>query len=116
MIKPWKGPFRSVIQRHLDLRHSLGFILQHQELTLRAFDQYTRRNFSKVTTITRDMVVGFLHTRQHLQLSSRHDELCSLRQFCRFFFNKILVTTSRKEVFFHLPVPPFTHTFIPLPR
>ncbi len=88
MIKPWEGPFGAAIQRHLALRHSLGFILQSQELTLRTFDQYTWRNFPKTTTVTRDIIIGFLHTRQHLRLSSRHDEVCSLRQFCRFLFQQ----------------------------
>lgn len=80
------GPMGKWIKQHLDLRHSLGFIYKKDMYYLDQFDQYLAKHYSDCTTITRDMIVGYLETTISLAPSSRHDHVTCLRQFCRFMF------------------------------
>lgn len=86
MKKGFTGPLAAFIQRHLQLRRSLGYQLEHAERLLPAFDQYLSEHFPQAATVTRAMVVGYLETTRHLHPRSRAGKVSILRQFCRFLF------------------------------
>jgi len=80
------GPLGEKIRQHLALRRSLGYIYQAVEYTLDAFDQYLDKNYPDCTTITRDMIVGYIKTTQDKLPLTRAGHITHLRQFCRFMF------------------------------
>lgn len=80
------GPMGSWINRHLELRRSLGFIYKAAEYNLDEFDQYLNKNFPKCKTISREMVLGFLDSKPQNSPKTRSQHISSLRQFCRFMF------------------------------
>ena len=80
------GPLACFIDRHLELRRSLGFRLANAEYTLIQFDRYLTKCFPEATTVTRAMVTGYLQTRDHRCSRSLHERVSHLRQFCRFLF------------------------------
>jgi site-specific recombinase XerD len=86
MKKRFYGPLGQVMERHLKLRRSLGFVLKNAEFTLDEFDRYLANHFSKTKTITRPMVVGYLKTVRHLHPRSQSDRVNNLRQFSRYLF------------------------------
>ena len=80
------GPLGEVITRHLQLRRSLGFHLRTDEITLRQFDAYAATNFPDARVVTRPMVTGYFESISDRHLVTRHHQLTTLRQFCRFLF------------------------------
>ncbi|MCG7852880.1 MAG: hypothetical protein MIO92_10195, partial [Methanosarcinaceae archaeon] len=86
MKKLSNGPFGSFINQYLQLRRSLGFILQGAEYTLNKFDLYLSRHFPDAKTITKPMIVGYLQAVKHLHASTLYLCFMALRQFCRFLF------------------------------
>lgn len=80
------GPFGVFINQYLQLRRSIGFILQGAEYTLNKFDLYLSQYFPSAKTVTKPMIVGYLQTLKHLQASSVYVRFMWLRQFCRFLF------------------------------
>jgi integrase/recombinase XerD len=80
------GPFGESIEKHLELRRSLGFLLLNAEITLRDFDRYVVDRYPGAKTVTRDVVMGYLQSLKHLQTLTKHRRLSDLRQFCRFLF------------------------------
>jgi site-specific recombinase XerD len=86
MKKPSNGPFRDLIEQYLQLRRSLGAILQGAECGLNKFDLYLSRRFPDAKTITKPMVVDYLQTLKHLEASTVYLRFMALRQFCRFLF------------------------------
>ncbi len=80
------GPMGEKIMQHLALRRSLGYIYQAVEYTLDAFDQFLDKNHPNCTTITRDMIVGYIKTTQDKLPLTRAGHITHLRQFCRFMF------------------------------
>lgn len=80
------GPFGGVIEKHLQLRRSLGFSLRTDELALDEFDRFVAQHFPVAERVTRPMVVSYLQSLGHLSLSTRYDRIVTLRQFCRFLF------------------------------
>jgi len=86
MINRFIGPFGENIEKHLELRRSLGFLLVNAEITLRDFDRYLANRNPEAKTVTRSVVTGYLQTLNHLQALTRHRRLSDLRQFCRFLF------------------------------
>jgi site-specific recombinase XerD len=85
-MKRFLSTFGPLMQRHLALRRSLGFLLVNAEYTLREFDRYLSTEHPDARHVTREIVAGYLETTRALASSSRHDRLSSLRQFCRFLF------------------------------
>jgi integrase len=86
MKKLSNGPFGSLIVQYLQLRRSLGFILQGAEYTLNKFDLYLYQHFPDAKTITKPMIVGYLQAVKHLHASTLYLRFMALRQFCRFLF------------------------------
>ena len=80
------GPFSSLINQYLQLRRSLGFILQGTEYTLNRFNLYLSQFFPDAKTLTKPMIVGYLQAIKHLHASTLYVRFMSLRQFCRFLF------------------------------
>jgi integrase/recombinase XerD len=80
------GPFGGFINKYLQLRRVLGFILIGTEITLNNFDLYISQRFPYVKTVTKPMIVGYLRTLNHLQGSTLYLRFMHLRQFCRFLF------------------------------
>ena len=85
-MKTQNGPFSGHISQYLQLRRSLGFILQGTEYTLNRFNLYLSQNFPDAKTVTKPMIVGYLQAVKHLYASSLYVRFMSLRQFCRFLF------------------------------
>ncbi len=85
-MKRFVSSFGALIQRHLTLRRSLGYLLVNAEYTLREFDRYLCREHPDARHVTQAIVAGYLKTTRSLASGTRHDRLTSLRQFCRFFF------------------------------
>lgn len=85
-MKRFRSRFGALMQRHLTLRRSLGYLLVNAEYTLREFDRYLCREHPDARHVTHEIVAGYLETTRALASSSRHDRLGSLRQFCRFLF------------------------------
>jgi integrase/recombinase XerD len=88
MNQQFCGPLAAAIERHLRLRHSLGFIYRGAASTLSSFDRYLAQHFPTTQTVTRPMVEGFLETSRHLAPKTRAQHLSDLRQFCRFLFQQ----------------------------
>jgi len=86
MKKLSNGPFKVFINQYLQLRRSLGRILQGAEYTLNKFDLYLSQYFPDAKTITKPMIVGYLQALKQLQASSLYICFMHLRQFCRFLF------------------------------
>ena len=86
MKKLSTGPFSIFINQYLQLRRSLGRILQGAEYTLNKFNLYLARYFPGAKTVTKPMIVGYLHAGKHLHASTVHLRFIYLRQFCRFLF------------------------------
>jgi integrase/recombinase XerD len=86
MNKSFSGPLGSLMKRHLELRRSLGFIIKNADHALNDFDCYLAKHYPEAKTVTRPMVVDYLETTRHLEISSRCDRISHLRQFCRFLF------------------------------
>lgn len=80
------GPLGSFIKQHLELRRSLGFILHNAEYALADFDRYLARSFPITKAVTRTMITGYLQTLSCLDVTTLHDRIIHLRQFCRFLF------------------------------
>jgi integrase len=80
------GPLGDLMKRHLHLRRSLDYKLRTDELTLDQFDRYVAENFPHARVVIRPMVTGYLKTLENLHLVTRHHQLSTLRQFCRFLF------------------------------
>ena len=86
MKKRSKGSFSILITQYLNLRRSLGFILQEAEYTLNKFNLYLSQHFPEVKTVTKPMIVGYLQTFSNVRASTRYVRFTCLRQFCRFLF------------------------------
>jgi len=86
MKKPSNGPFSDFIDQYLQLRRSLGSILQGAEYTLNKFDLYLSHYFPDAKTITKPMIIGYLQTAKHVHVSTLYLCFMHLRQFCRFLF------------------------------
>jgi len=86
MKKLSNGPFGSFINQYLQLRRSLGRILQGAEYTLNKFNLYLYRYFPDAKTVTKPMIVGYLQGAKHLHASTLYLRFIYLRQFCRFLF------------------------------
>jgi integrase len=84
-MKKSNGPFRCFIDRYLQLRRSLGAILQDAEYTLNHFDLYLSKCFPRTKTVTKPMIVGYLQT-CNVHASTIYNRFVELRQFCRFLF------------------------------
>src|SRR6266487_4484733 len=83
----FSGPLASSIERHLELRQSLGFQQRNAAYTLAAFDRYLVENFPTAQKVSRQMVVEFLKkTNSQLSNNTQRRRLSQLRQFCRFLF------------------------------
>jgi integrase/recombinase XerD len=80
------GPMGELIKRHLELRRSLGFLLRTDEIALDQFDAYLARTFPDARVVTRAMVTGYLEAMNNRHPVTRHHQLTTLRQFCRFLF------------------------------
>lgn len=85
-MKRFRSKFGALMQRHLTLRRSLGYLLVNAEFTLKEFDRYLCREHPDARHVTHEIVADYLETTRSLASSSRHDRLTSLRQFCRFLF------------------------------
>ncbi len=105
------GPMGLWMQKHLTLRHSLGFLYEGATYSLDAFDQYLLKHYPICKTISREMVVGFLKSRDKSSLLSLSQDNLNLRQFCRFMFQfdsttyipeKGLVKRSKPQVQPHI--------------
>jgi integrase len=81
-----KGPFASLINQYLQFRRSFGLKLINAEASLNNFDRYIARNFPRTRTVTKQMIVGYLRSLNHLQGSTLYLQFNHLRQFCRFLF------------------------------
>lgn len=66
MNKEFYGPLAASIQRHLQLRHALGFSYENATYTLADFDRYLAQYFPQTITVTRPIVVAYLETTRHL--------------------------------------------------
>ncbi len=86
MKKTSNKPFSGFINQYLQLRRSLGSILQGAEYTLNKFDLYLSQYFPDVKTVTKPMIVGYLQSFNCLQASTLYVRFMHLRQFCRFLF------------------------------
>jgi site-specific recombinase XerD len=86
MNASFNGPLGPFIAQHLELRRSLGFILQNSEYALHEFDRYLSSMFPEAKTVTRAMITGYLHTLSHVEAATLCDRVIHLRQFCRFLF------------------------------
>jgi integrase len=86
MKKPSNGPFSDFIKQYLQLRRSLGSILQGAEYTLNKFDLYLSHYFPDAKTITKPMIISYLQTVKHVHASTLYLCFMHLRQFCRFLF------------------------------
>lgn len=86
MKSRFTGPLGKFMKRHLKLRRSLGFELRHTEYNLNEFDRYMKIHTPKTHTITRQIVVEYLKTTQHLHSKSRAARVTDLRQFARYMF------------------------------
>jgi hypothetical protein len=86
MKTPLPGPFSDLIQQHLALRRSLGYLLRTDELALHQFDAYVAEGFPGAQVVTRPMVSGYLKTLEDRMITTRRHQLTALRQFCRFLF------------------------------
>ena len=85
MNRQTNGPFRALIDKYLQLRRSLGFILRGAEYCLNKFDLYLSQYFPNAETVTKPMVVGYLQT-CNVQAATLYIRFVQLRQFCRFLF------------------------------
>jgi len=85
-MKHFRSRLGALMQRHLTLRRSLGYLLVNAEFTLWEFDRYLCRERPDARHVTHEIVADYLETTRSLASSSRHDRLASLRQFCRFLF------------------------------
>jgi len=86
MKKLSNGPFSIFINQYLQLRRSLGRILQGAEYTLNKFNLYLARYFPDAKTVTKPMIVGYLQAAKHLHAYTLYLRFIYLRQFCRFLF------------------------------
>ena len=85
-MKRFRSYFGTLMQRHLTLRRSLGYLLVNAEYTLREFDRFLHQAYPGARRVTRQIVADYLETTRSLASSTRHDRLANLRQFCRFLF------------------------------
>lgn len=86
MKKLSNGPFGSSINQYLQLRRSLGAILQGAEYTLKKFNLYLSQYFPDAKTVTKPMIVDYLQAAKHMHASTLYLRFMVLRQFCRFLF------------------------------
>lgn len=80
------GPFSLLINQYLQLRRSIGSILQGAEYTLNKFNLYLARYFPDAKIVTKPMIVGYLQAGNHVHASTLYLRFIHLRQFCRFLF------------------------------
>jgi integrase/recombinase XerD len=80
------GPLASAIERHLQLRRSLGFAYEHSSYTLAAFDRFLTEHFPETKTVTRQIIIAYLEVTRDSAPCTRAHRLSDLRQFCRFVF------------------------------
>jgi len=86
MSRRFRGPLGKAMERHLALRRSLGFLMRNAEYALDDFDCYCAIHHRRARTISRSMVVGYLHTQSHLHPATQKDRLTNIRQFARYLF------------------------------
>src|SRR6478672_6716694 len=86
MNKQFCGPLAVTIERHLQLRRSLGLSYEFASYTLAAFDRFLAEYFPDTRTVTRSIVVAYLETICDLAPSTQAAQMSDLRQFCRFLF------------------------------
>ncbi len=76
-----------LINQHLKLYRSFGYLMNGAQHTLIRFDQYLTEYYPKDKIITRNIIINYLKTRSHLNSNSLHTELTHVRKFCRFLFS-----------------------------
>jgi integrase/recombinase XerD len=86
MSRRFRGPLGKAMERHLALRRSLGFLMRNAEYALDDFNRYCAIHHRRARTISRPMVVGYLHTQSHLHPATQKDRLTNIRQFARYLF------------------------------
>jgi integrase len=111
MKKQCIGPMGQLIKRYLILKRSFGLSSKNAGYLLDGFNRYLAICFPKINRITREMVVGYLSTTNHISSATRQQYLTHLRQFCRFLFQlnpnnyipeKNLFPPERKKYRFHI--------------
>jgi integrase len=84
ITRKWSGQLGELMEKHLELRRSLGAIYVANEITLHSFHRYLNRHYPGSATIKREMVKRYIDSRVELKPWGRRNVLISIRQFCRF--------------------------------
>lgn len=82
MKKLWKGPLGLLMQKHLDLRKSVGRVSKANAYNLYHLNLFLNRQYPNLKTLNRIAILDFLREKENLSIAGRRNYIIHIRQFC----------------------------------
>ena len=83
----FNSPFKSDIQKFLDLKHSLGYKYALEEILLSQFDKMCIFKYSKEKVLTRIIAMDWATARKNESNSSLGNRIVTIREFAKYLNN-----------------------------
>lgn len=77
----YTGPFKDHIQRHIALKHAVGYKYETDAAHLARFDRFTLEKYPEATTLTREMVLDWCSKKAHETQTNQLSRASFIRQF-----------------------------------
>ena len=86
--RKWRGSMGELMERHLALRAAVGRVGKADESALYGFNEFLQKNYPKLETPSRVVILEYLESKKELSASGRRNTVIHIRQFCRFLIGR----------------------------
>ena len=80
----YTGPFKEHIKNHVELKQAIGYKYHTEAVRLKCFDRFTLEKYSKATTLTKEIVLGWGSKKSYEAQANQCSRTSTIRQFGKY--------------------------------